>query len=74
MRRDKSRLYTEHVPYLSEHPERMLRGPLSQFLSGIFLKPLDDAFNNMDVTYLRYQDDILILCKTKRQLNPVFIF
>lgn len=23
----------------------------------------------MDVTYLRYQDDILILCNTKRQLN-----
>lgn len=46
-----------------------LRGPLSQFFSGIYLKPLDDAFNDMDVTYLRYQDDILILCHTKRQLN-----
>jgi RNA-directed DNA polymerase len=46
-----------------------LRGPLSQFFSGIFLKRLDDAFDNMDVTYLRYQDDVLILCKTKRQLN-----
>lgn len=23
----------------------------------------------MDVTYVRYQDDIIILCKTKRQLN-----
>lgn len=46
-----------------------LRGPLSQFFSGIFLKPLDDAFDNMDVTYLRYQDDILILCKTSRQMN-----
>src|SRR3990167_3992826 len=46
-----------------------LRGPLSQFLSGIYLKPLDDAFNQADVTYLRYQDDILILCKTNRQLN-----
>ena len=34
-----------------------LRGPLSQFFSGIYLKPLDDAFNAMDVTYLRYQDD-----------------
>jgi RNA-directed DNA polymerase len=44
-----------------------LRGPLSQFFSGIYLKPLDDAFNNVDVTYLRYQDDIIILCKTKRQ-------
>ena len=46
-----------------------LRGPLSQFFSGIYLKPLDDAFDNMDVTYLRYQDDIIIFCKTKRQLN-----
>ncbi|BCA95400.1 hypothetical protein TUM19329_17610 [Legionella antarctica] len=46
-----------------------LRGPLSQFFSGIYLKPLDDAFNSMDVTYIRYQDDILILCQTSRQLN-----
>lgn len=46
-----------------------LRGPLSQFFSGIFLKKLDDAFDNMDVTYLRYQDDIIVLCKTQRQLN-----
>lgn len=46
-----------------------LRGPLSQFFSGIFLKKLDDAFDHMHVTYLRYQDDIIVLCKTKRQLN-----
>jgi RNA-directed DNA polymerase len=46
-----------------------LRGPLSQFFSAIYLKPLDDAFDAMNVTYVRYQDDILILCKTKRQLN-----
>lgn len=46
-----------------------LRGPLSQFFSAIYLKPLDDAFNSIDVTYIRYQDDILILCKTKRQLS-----
>ena len=44
-----------------------LRGPLSQFFSGIYLKPLDDAFDMMDVTYLRYLDDVLVLCKTKRQ-------
>lgn len=46
-----------------------LRGPLSQFFSGLYLKPLDDAFNTLDVTYIRYQDDILILCKSLRQLN-----
>lgn len=46
-----------------------LRGPLSQFLSGLYLKPLDDAFLNTDVSYFRFQDDILILCKTKRSMN-----
>ena len=46
-----------------------LRGPLSQFFSALYLKPLDDAFDTMDVTYLRYQDDIIILCQTKRQLQ-----
>ena len=46
-----------------------LRGPLSQFFSGIYLKPLDDAFDNMDVSYFRFQDDVLILCQTKRSLN-----
>lgn len=46
-----------------------LRCPLSQFFSGIYLKPLDEAFDAMDVTYLRYQDDILILCRSRRQLE-----
>lgn len=45
-----------------------LRGPLSQFFSGLFLKKLDDAFDHMDVHYLRFQDDVLILCQSKRQL------
>lgn len=46
-----------------------LRGPLSQFFSGLYLKPLDDALSKMDVHYLRFQDDILIFAKTKRQLS-----
>jgi hypothetical protein len=46
-----------------------LRGPLSQLFSALYLKPLDDAFDSMDVTTVRYQDDVIILCKTKRQMN-----
>ena len=47
-----------------------LRGPLSQFFSGLYLKPLDDAFDHhKNVDYFRYQDDILILCQTKRSLS-----
>ena len=45
-----------------------LRGPLSQFFSGLYLKPLDDAFLNAGVSYFRFQDDVLILCKSKRQM------
>lgn len=46
-----------------------LRGPLSQFFSALYLKPLDDAFTGTEVAYFRYQDDILICCQTKRSLN-----
>lgn len=46
-----------------------LRGPLSQFFSGIYLKPLDDAFLNTSAFYFRFQDDVLILCKSKSHMN-----
>lgn len=46
-----------------------LRGPLSQLFSAIYLKPLDDRMMRMDVHYARYQDDIVILCKSQRQMN-----
>ena len=46
-----------------------LRAPLSQFFSALYLKPLDDALSRMDIVYVRFQDDILALCKSKRQLN-----
>jgi RNA-directed DNA polymerase len=59
------------TPWGYKNPDRgiALRGPLSQLFSAIYLKPLDDAFNQADVTYVRFQDDIIILCKTKRQLD-----
>jgi RNA-directed DNA polymerase len=46
-----------------------LRGPLSQLFSALYLKPLDDAMSRSDVFYLRYQDDVVVLCKSLRQLN-----
>jgi RNA-directed DNA polymerase len=46
-----------------------LRGPLSQLFGALFLKSLDDVFNQSEVFYLRYQDDVVILCKSQRQLN-----
>ena len=46
-----------------------LRGPLSQLFSALYLKPLDDAMAKADLFYLRYQDDGVILCKSRCQLN-----
>ena len=44
-----------------------LRGPLSQFFGAIYLKPLDDAFaNKVGYSYVRFQDDIVLFCQTKR--------
>ena len=34
---------------------------LSPFFAAVYLKPLDAAFNNKSVFYVRYMDDILIL-------------
>lgn len=46
------------------------RRPTHQFFSAIYLKPLDDAFDKCSgVTYIRYQDDLILLCKTKRVMN-----
>ena len=49
------------------HKGIYLRSPLATFFSMIYLKPLDTAFSNMDVCYARYQDDIIILFKSKSQ-------
>ena len=46
-----------------------LRGPLSQLFSALYLKPMDDALTQTEVFYLRYQDDLIVLCKSKWQLN-----
>lgn len=44
-----------------------LRSALSPFFGALALAPLDKAFLSKDVFYSRYQDDIIILIKTKNQ-------
>ncbi len=59
--------------------EGISRGcPLSPILGALYLKALDDQFEDRDVYYIRYMDDILILSKTRwqnrkvvRQLNQI---
>jgi len=54
--------------------------PISPLLGALYLKELDDAFNNQpELYYSRYMDDIVILTKTRwqnsrvvKRLNQVF--
>ena len=53
-----------------EHPQTgiLVRSALSSFFAALYLKPLDRCFEKReDLFYCRYNDDIVILCKTKRQ-------
>jgi RNA-directed DNA polymerase len=44
------------------------RSSLSPFFGALYLSPLDRAFEKPSgVVYLRFMDDVLILCQTKRQ-------
>lgn len=43
--------------------------PLSPLLGALYLRALDERFNRMDVYYVRYMDDILVLAKTHWQLR-----
>ena len=48
------------------------KSSLSSFFAALYLKPLDLLFEERsDVLYLRYNDDILILCQTRRQFVKV---
>ena len=53
-----------------EHPHKgiSIRSSLSGLFAALYLKPLDLTFDHRDdIFYCRYNDDILILCQTKRQ-------
>ena len=53
-----------------EQPKKgiSIRSSISSFLAALYLKPLDQAFEHrVGVFYCRYNDDMLILCHTKRQ-------
>tara|TARA_A100001015_G_C14897795_1_gene675105 strand:- start:197 stop:1117 length:921 start_codon:yes stop_codon:yes gene_type:complete len=53
--------------FINPHKGISIRSSLSTFFGAIYLKPLDIAFANMDLCYIRYMDDVLILCKSYSQ-------
>ena len=55
--------------FTNPHTGISIRSPLATFFSAIYLMPLDDIFSSMDVCYIRYQDDIVILFKSKSQFR-----
>jgi len=48
-----------------------LRGPLSQFFGALYLKSLDDAFDAMQVTYIRYMDGTPVQAWNKWGESPL---
>ncbi|MGP1462823.1 reverse transcriptase domain-containing protein [Tannerella sp.] len=45
-------------------------GPLSPLLSNILLNELDKELENRGHRFVRYADDSMILCKSKRPAEP----
>lgn len=43
--------------------------PISAFLANYYFKDVDDHFSNEDCIYMRYADDILILCDDEERLD-----
>jgi len=43
--------------------------PLSPLMAALYLRPLDEAMAKLDVFYIRYMDDWIILAKTRWQLK-----
>src|SRR5208283_4388576 len=45
--------------------------PLSPLMGALYLKPLDDLMEQLDLPYVRYMDDWVILAKTRGALRRV---
>ena len=43
--------------------------PLSPLMGALFLKPLDDALEKMEVFYIRFMDDWVVLATTRHRLR-----
>jgi RNA-directed DNA polymerase len=54
------------LSYYRDINQGISRGcPLSPILGAIYLKALDDHFEDKQLCYVRYMEDILILTKTR---------
>ena len=66
-------LQREHVMengrLVSEPHGAMAGTPLSPFFANVYLREVDAYFDDMNIAYFRYSDDILIFAPTERELN-----
>ena len=55
-------------------PEKGLAvgSPLSQVLANIYLDSFDDAISELDIRYIRYNDDILIFTRSEKDARSAF--
>ncbi|MBO4667225.1 MAG: group II intron reverse transcriptase domain-containing protein [Bacilli bacterium] len=64
---DKNVLY--HNEVIVENKGVMAGVPISSFLANYYIKEIDKYFYDKNIHYFRYADDILILAKTKDELD-----
>ena len=65
------RMVCDGGEYVSVHRGISLGCPLSPLLGALYLKPLDDLMERLDLPYVRYMDDWVILAKTRWALRRV---
>lgn len=55
---------------LIEHSKGIMAGvPVSGFLANLYLSDLDKWFENNDILYARYSDDIVVIAETEEKLS-----
>ncbi len=65
------RMVCEGGEYMSVTRGISLGCPLSPLMGALYLKPLDDLMERLDLPYVRYMDDWVILAKTRWALRRV---
>lgn len=69
---DKSTLEASDTNVIIDEHGAMAGVPISPFFANVYLSELDYMFEEMDVTYFRYSDDILMFADTQAELNEYF--
>lgn len=69
---DRDSLSLSDVDVIIDDHGAMAGTPISPFFANVYLSDVDYLFEEMDVIYMRYSDDILIFADTRAELDEYF--